>query len=306
MNIIHRYIITNRIQLMIFFIILICKKTFAQNISIDSNLTPPNGISIADNLFCDKTEIDNIAWNEYMYWTKQVFGETSDEFRATLPDYKVWNDLNFDFNTITYNYFTHPLYDIHPIVGITQQQAIQFSKWRSDRYFEHLLIQNNIISKNSHRNKDNYFTIEKYFKGELKNIINKTIKIEFYPYFHLPNIEERKLILTLADSLISRQKNSCKKKKRIEKLENFPIIHCNLDSNQFKEYPIRASNIKEKKVIYNIRGNVAEWSSLTNLTFGGSWNSDCKTILINDTASAFSSNAYTGFRNTCSWKKWTK
>lgn len=47
---------------------------------------PPNGVAFADNFYCDKTEIDNRAWREYMYWTVKVFGDTSDEYAAAIPD----------------------------------------------------------------------------------------------------------------------------------------------------------------------------------------------------------------------------
>ena len=39
--------------------------------------TPPNGVRVADNFFCDKTEMTNIDWLEYMFWTKRIFGGNS-------------------------------------------------------------------------------------------------------------------------------------------------------------------------------------------------------------------------------------
>jgi hypothetical protein len=158
-------------NVILFFLTFIFKVCFTQVLTLERNNNPTNCVKIQENLYCDKTEIDNISWHEYIYWTKQVFGENSIEYQSTLPDYNVWNEVNLNFNSLLDNYFTHPAYDLHPVIGITQKQAIEYSKWRSDRYFENLLIINKIISKDLNRNKENYFTIEKFFKGQLKNVI---------------------------------------------------------------------------------------------------------------------------------------
>jgi len=287
-----------------FLSIIISKTTIAQSNLIDTNLAPPNGIRISKNLYCDKTEIQNIHWHEYMYWTKQVFGENSTEYLSTLPNYNVWNDVNINSNNYEKTYFTHPAYKYYPIIGITQLQAIRYSKWRSDRYFEHLLIQNNIISKDSQRNRENYFTMEKFFNGQLKNIINNTIKIEYVPYFHLPNKEERTLILAFSDSIESRSKELCKKKKCLENLKINPIVYCNVDLNPLNEYPVRASLTQDRFSIPNIRGNVAEWGREENISYGGAWNSDCLEIFQKDSVTTINQNAFTGFRNVFYWRKW--
>jgi hypothetical protein len=43
-------------------------------------------VAVADNFYCDKTEISNIDWREYMYRIRKVFGPDSEEYQAALPD----------------------------------------------------------------------------------------------------------------------------------------------------------------------------------------------------------------------------
>ena len=78
-----------------------------------------------------------------MSWTERVFGKTSEEFKSTLPDTSVWKMKNYTCLTMSVleNYYLrHPMYRNYPLVGISQKQAIAFSKWRSDRVFEYILI----------------------------------------------------------------------------------------------------------------------------------------------------------------------
>ena len=124
--------------------------------------TPPNGILVKENFYCDQSEITNFNWMEYMYWTKRTFGYRSAEHLATLPDTNVWKE--FDTCLVSYvdYYLPHPAYRDYPVVGVSQKQAIDFSNWRSDRVFEFLLIREEIIDYHTNQTAADYFTIEKY------------------------------------------------------------------------------------------------------------------------------------------------
>ena len=37
--------------------------------------TPPGTVQINDTLFADETEITNIAWQEYEFWTASIYGK---------------------------------------------------------------------------------------------------------------------------------------------------------------------------------------------------------------------------------------
>ncbi len=95
---------------------------------------PPGTIKISDNFYADKTEITNIGWREYMYWSKRVYGENSNEYKLIIPDTTVWDKEGL--TGIKLDYLRNPKYNNYPIVGITYEQAVKYCKWRSDRVNE--------------------------------------------------------------------------------------------------------------------------------------------------------------------------
>lgn len=163
---------------------------------------PPNGFRIEGNFYCDKTEIANLGYREYLYWIARVYGESYPEvYLEALPDTTVWLQLEDScLALLSEVYLRHPAYDDHPVVGITQEQAKQYSKWRSDRVFEMYLVKLKRIAILPNPNEDNCFTIERYYSGELPNILpSKGPPVAYYPEFRLPNLEERQRILRYAD-----------------------------------------------------------------------------------------------------------
>lgn len=272
--------------------------------------TPPNGVKVADNLFCDITEIDNLSWGEFMYWTKRTFGGNSPEYLATLPDTSVWRESYPCLNLFAEYYIRHPAYSLFPVVGVTQQQAIDYSKWRSDRYFEVLLVRMNKIEWDSIPNRNTYFTIEKYFNGTFGKILSGE-KVKYYPNFRLPTLTERQLILHYADSLDKAYFEKCNSKYCKDCKTNFPkfysdITPCLKETSNTEPTHRTDDNYSAKKgnPIFNLRGNVGEWSSEKNITLGGSWFDKRERILQTDTFFIDKQNAWTGFRNVCEWKQW--
>ena len=271
---------------------------------------PPNGIKIKANLYCDQTELSNASWREYQYWTARVFGKQSTKFLETKIDTAVWLKTDSCLHTLFQYYHRHPAYNNYPLVGISHKQAEQFSKWRSDRVFEYYLVNNNFIPYDSFQTADNYFTIEKYFKEELTNVV-KDHRVKYYPNFRLPNLAERQVVLVYADSTNNAFLEQCKSKKCKDDLRTNLEIYANISpcpkENSFAKAtrPVWFSIFRKKhKGIYNIRGNVAEWAFENNTTFGGGWQDEQVQILANDTQVCTGTNAYTGFRNVFEWKKW--
>ena len=269
---------------------------------------PPNGIKINEKLFCDQTEISNIGWLEYMVWTKRVFGKNSLEYKSTLPNKSIWKDKDLEHYSIKDWNLTNFRFAEFPIVGITQEQAMNYSIWRTDRVFEMFLNVNLIIKSPKETTKENYFTVEKYFSGKL-NIEPDTAYL-YYPEFRLPNLYERTLILHYSDSVDNAYQltNDCKKcwldyyktskdsnSKRIIKLEE-PV-------RQELKVPCIAPN-----GLHHIRGNVREWVIEPRIAVG-----ECRinlaekeTIKNQDIFFTNQVNAWTGFRNVCEWKKFEK
>ncbi len=107
----------------------------------DWNNTPTQ--QHVQSFYMDETEVTNLMYLEYLDWTKKVFPPENENYRliynGALPDTLVWrNRLGFN-ETMTNNYLRHPAYAEYPVVGVSWIQAVEFSKWRTDRVNEHIL-----------------------------------------------------------------------------------------------------------------------------------------------------------------------
>lgn len=107
----------------------------------DWNNTPTQ--QHVQSFYMDETEVTNLMYLEYLDWTKRVFPPDNDNYRmiyhGALPDTLVWrNRLGFN-ETMTNNYLRHPAYADYPVVGVSWIQAVEFSKWRTDRVNELIL-----------------------------------------------------------------------------------------------------------------------------------------------------------------------
>lgn len=272
--------------------------------------TPPNGIKISENLYCDQSEVENVSWREYMYWNKKIFGSQSEEYKSILPDTLVWKQADNCLNYFVEQYLRNPAYNDHPVVGLSQKLAEDYSKWRSDRVFEFLLIKYKIMEWDSAQTRDNYFTIERYFKGEVKTLISAK-KVYYYPEFRLPSISERQLILAYSDSVDKAYFNTRNSKKNKYCKENNLIIWSDIspcidDTLAYEPTRIIPSECYSKKSqqIFDLRGNIREWLAEPNTSAGGGWKDNKEQILDRDIFINSMPNAWTGFRNVCEWKRW--
>lgn len=107
----------------------------------DWNNTPTQ--QHVQSFYMDETEVTNLMYLEYLDWTKKVFPPENENYRliynGALPDTLVWrNRLGFN-ETMTNNYLRHPAYADYPVVGVSWIQAVEFSKWRTDRVNELIL-----------------------------------------------------------------------------------------------------------------------------------------------------------------------
>ena len=277
---------------------------------------PPGTIPLNDTLLCDVTESTNFHWLEFLYWTSRAYGENSPEYQKLLPVTDAWSE----FACLAEHdeaYLRHVAYRDYPVVGISQEQAMLFAKWRSDRVFEYTLIRDEFIEYDTIYT--NIFTIEGYFNGSWTPAYLKTDPTRIfirdtslhYPAYRLPSLLDRAIILDYADSTDFMFSQAYPKKEKKWMYENPIPLYLELnpcDTTAYLMDPVVDVNhgypeMKRIKFLYNIRGNVAEWSSETDLTFGGGWPHTRSYVFKHDTISASSPNAWTGFRNVCTWKK---
>tara|TARA_R110000850_G_scaffold73760_1_gene161897 strand:+ start:25904 stop:27568 length:1665 start_codon:yes stop_codon:yes gene_type:complete len=118
----------------------------------DWNNTPTQ--QHVQSFYMDETEVTNLMYLEYLDWTKKVFPPENENYRriydGALPDTLVWrNRLGFN-EVMTNNYLRHPAYADYPVVGVSWIQAVEFSKWRSDRVNE-LILENEGYTKRGAR-----------------------------------------------------------------------------------------------------------------------------------------------------------
>ncbi|WP_171037090.1 SUMF1/EgtB/PvdO family nonheme iron enzyme [Maribacter algarum] len=154
-------------------------------------VTGPGLIFINENLYADETETTNVMYLEFIDWTEEIFGKNSIEFEQIQLDKSIWDNTEFS-GKLNEQYFTQPHFAEYPVVGISLKQAELFSKWRTDRVAEILLIRKGLIKPEFTYSKDNYFTIEKYTNGNYDWIISKENIL--VPEYILPNKNEWELI----------------------------------------------------------------------------------------------------------------
>lgn len=268
--------------------------------------TPPGVVLIADNFYCDEQEINNHDYREYLFWMEKIYGISSIEYKNAFPDTSVWahEDSCLHFNEDYY--LRHPAYRSFPIVGITQQQAEAYANWRSDRVLEFFLVMYGAMKWDNSQTKDNFFSKEKYFRGEYQNM--KPV-VSYYPSYRLPTLEERKVILKYNENLASSYFEKCKYKECRKCTSKELMIWTNKNPCQTNTDPTYTAsdsciNFKNSKLLHHLKGNVSEWTQEGNIAVGGSWKDSHKRILESDTFHVFTPNAWTGFRNVCEWKKW--
>ena len=124
------------------------------------------------SFYMDETEVTNAMYLEYLDWLKKVFPPTEENYKniyeGAVPDTLVWrNRLGYD-EAMTNNYLRHPSYANYPVVGVNWIQAVEFSKWRTERVNEALLEKNGYLKKNAKTNDvsaESNFSTETYLNS---------------------------------------------------------------------------------------------------------------------------------------------
>ena len=105
------------------------------------------------SFYMDETEVTNLMYMEYLDWLKRVFPPEQENYKniypGASPDTLVWrNRLGYN-ETYTNNYLRHPAYANYPVVGVNWIQAVEFSKWRTDRVNESTLEKEGYLKKDA-------------------------------------------------------------------------------------------------------------------------------------------------------------
>ena len=136
----------------------------------------PRRVTVS-SFYMDETEVTNIDYREYLFWLKRVFGETYPEHvRKALPDTLVWREELSYNEPLVENYFRYPSYDLYPVVGVSWNQANEYSKWRTDRVNEMILIEKGILNFTQDQKDEDNFDSEAYLASQYTGDVRKNKK----------------------------------------------------------------------------------------------------------------------------------
>ncbi len=250
------------------------------------------------SFYIDETEIANIDYRHFVYWTKNTFGESYPErYMEVLPDTLVWREELAYNEPLVETYFRHPSFDEYPVVGVSWKQASEYCKWRTDRVNEMLMIEKGILNPNPEQKDADNFNTKSYLAGQYEGNVKKNLKDEmtggerkvrmedgiFVPDYRLPTEAEWEYAalgligkrVAKQDELISERRiypwdNNTARYKRRDKnqgkmLANFKRgrgdymgLAGNLNDNSPYPAPVR-SYWPNDYGLYNMAGNVNEW-----------------------------------------------
>lgn len=240
--------------------------SLAFNKSNFKKFIPPGTVKINDTLFADETEISNLSWLEFEYWTCTKYGKNSSEYKAVVPDTLVWRNKESFNEPYVHNYYRHKAYRDFPVVGITFEQAIAFCKWRTER-------------------------VKEFYSIAFK----KSLKIEY----KLPSKEEWEFISNLGSGIFN---NKGKNEKGLFSLNCIREDFDTLTTSQSKFNDVTApvySYWKNYFGLFNMIGNVAEMIDQKNICKGGSWKHHLNECRVGKDIQYTKSEAWLGFRCVC-------
>jgi uncharacterized protein (TIGR02145 family) len=266
---------------------------------------PPGGGAINDTLWYDRTEVTNGDWNEYLFWIARVYGKEHEVYLAALPDTTVWNQVtrSYHFGEPYFNeslYLRHPAYFNYPVIGISQQQALAYSQWRSDRVYEMILLKYGVLLHDrSKQTPENHFTIARFQDGAFETF-NLPDGFLFYPEYRLPEPSEYSMAIHYDDSVKTamERKTNVKGCRICDKTTNAVYI----DQDLFLPARIPSCKKHHSHRIINLTDNIAEWLATPGSTATvGSYGKTLKAS-VSDSVNTDTVNAWTGFRNVMTWK----
>ncbi len=274
-------------------------------------VNPPGTIKISRNLYVDQTEITNRMYLQLLTYNAYVYGRKSPEYQQALPDTTVWKKLGKGYQHFTTEYLRHPKYQNYPVVGISYKQAKKFSKWRSNRAMEVMLVKKQLIpNRLDNPQKDSLFTIEKYFTGNYYHITpNKTIP---YPQYELLSPSTYQFAAKIADSInrahLAIDPSGILYKRLAARTNCLQNLSGKTAALPYGPLPINevVHQYTRLLLLTDISTNVREITAEKGVYFGNSYRIPCQSsgALIRKSQNA--TNAYTGFRNQCQYKLWSQ
>lgn len=164
----NKLVIPTSCVLLVLLIAVTCStpKKVQKSVDLSQPHALPNTVLVDSNFYVDETEVANIDWKEFCWWTKKYYGDSSTIYRDLLPDTSVWLKLGEHCSDFTSTYYRNWRFDNYPVVGVSHEQGKAFAQWRTERVAELSLIEAGILQFHPDLDHTQKFTIERYLKGE--------------------------------------------------------------------------------------------------------------------------------------------
>ncbi len=134
----------------------------------------PRRVTVS-SFYMDETEVRNIDYREYLYWLGRVYKSYPEVWMDALPDTLVWREELSYNEPFVRTYFRHPSFDNYPVVGVSWTQATKYSKWRSNRVNEAILIKRGILNPSPDQTDRESFDTEAYLDGQYTGNVRKNL-----------------------------------------------------------------------------------------------------------------------------------
>jgi hypothetical protein len=248
----------------------------------------PGIVFIEENWGIDQTECTNFNWLEFLFWTSEIYGKNSPEYKAILPDTAAWNSLGHLYEDYDSHYLRHPAYRNFPVVGVSYQQMQAYCQWRSDRVFEYKLVTEGFIPFKRKQQVDSIISIKALREGKL-SWIPHIETVDQVPHYQLPTPLQWGKAVNFAEN-------------EFKKLSKRKIERINRLTKQKEEHPFPSPvepNFKheQKKCIYLLNLNMSEQLRDEHLIVGQNWLNNKELDQTDVYKSPFSKNPLTlGFR----------
>ena len=225
-----------------------------------------NMLSMNYRLCMDFSEVSGRMYKVYLLDLKSEYGADSEQFLSNQPDWKLWEEAYPDLKAeeISQLFFESTTFALAPIIGVTYEQAVTFTKWRTEAFKKEL----------SKMDKDD----RAYFPKEFE--------------FRLPTSAEwsRMRFMTQEKRMLKAVSGKSKEYNKEFDLNKNDLL------NEKAKIKSVFSKMDEKLGMFHIHDNVSEMTSDEGKAMGGNWKKKGNTADFNKQVEYTGAQSWLGFR----------